>query len=158
MASIERGKMSKIRTLVTSGSQSCRGSASILFSLNKSFPFHPPLLRDVTMHFRVVDQDFLYSAFRNIVKYIGACRRLEAALSKYRQRQLSFLVSSALPSRKHLWMRELRQLFPALRDLNRLTVNANRVRSLIGAAQSVDGKANQISAQRRGATLTLSVP
>ena len=84
--------------------------------------FHPPSLEDVAVRFRVFNEDIFYAVYSNDVKYVEACLNLEAALSKFPRRRLSFLRPSKIPARKRLWTRELGKLFPALRDLNKLTL------------------------------------
>ena len=84
--------------------------------------FHPPALQDVTVQFRVVDKNIVYAPRKNDDDYIDACLDFEAALSKFPRHQLSLLGSSKLLAKKHLWMQELRRLFPALRDSNRLAI------------------------------------
>ena len=83
-----------------------------------------PVLQDVTAQFRIFDKEFVYAAHDNDVKYVDACRELQGTLSEFPRKHLSFRGSSELPARKHLWTRELGQLFPALRDLNILTISS----------------------------------
>ena len=82
---------------------------------------HSPVLEDVTVEFRIFDRrpiDTLYDA-----GYINACLKFDAALSRFPRHRLSFLGVSFFHARKLLWMRELGQLFPTLRDRNRLAVD-----------------------------------
>ncbi|TBU33615.1 WD40-repeat-containing domain protein [Dichomitus squalens] len=88
--------------------------------------FRPPSLEDVSAHFLVTHRRILNQWFRdeisNETNWIDVCSKLEAALSTFRRQRLSFLVSLEDPARERLWTRELGQLFPVLRDRNRLAV------------------------------------
>ena len=86
---------------------------------------HPQSLKDVTVQFDVVDPDFVDSVHEKNFHYSDACLKLDAALAKYHQPQLLILASTTRPIRKHLWTWQLRQCFPTLRDLDRLTVTVN---------------------------------
>ena len=88
---------------------------------NLLMKLHSPVLEDVTVEFRIFDRrpiDTLYDA-----GYINACLKFDAALSRFPRHRLSFLGVSFFHARKLLWMRELGQLFPTLRDRNRLAVD-----------------------------------
>ena len=84
--------------------------------------FHPSCLEDAAVHAHTSKNYFLYAAYDDNPD-TGICLELQRALLKFRRPQLSFQVSLLGGARKHLWNRELGQLFPMLRDLGRLTVN-----------------------------------
>ena len=86
--------------------------------------FHPSCLADTAVHIRTSNKDVVYAAYHDDLTSIdaGVCMQLQGALLKFRRSQLSFLVSLKGGARKHLWTRELGELFPTLRDLNRLTI------------------------------------
>ena len=86
--------------------------------------FYPSCLEDAALHARTSNKSIIYAAHHSDPYKIDAdlCLELQKALLKLRRLQLSFQVSLEGGTRKHLWTRELGQLFPALRDLNRLTV------------------------------------
>ena len=72
----------------------------------------------------VMENYFLNTAYnyeRDKIR-AGICLELQNALLKFRRPQLWFQVSLKGGARKHLWNHELGQLFPTLRDLNRLTI------------------------------------
>ena len=85
--------------------------------------FHPPALQDVTVQFRVVRKDIIYTPHKDYTHYIDACLNFEAALSQFPRARVTLSGSSELHARKHLWMAGLGPLFPALRDANRLTID-----------------------------------
>ena len=87
--------------------------------------FHPQSLNDVTVRFDVVDPGFVNGVHEKELPYSDACLKLDAALARYHQPQLLILASTTRPIRKHLWTWQLRQCFPTLRDLDRLTVTVN---------------------------------
>ena len=86
--------------------------------------FQPSCLEDAALHARTSNKDVVYAAYHDDLTSIdaGVCMQLQGALLKFRRSQLSFLVSLKGGARKHLWTRELGELFPTLRDLNRLTI------------------------------------
>ena len=83
--------------------------------------FHSPVLKDVTVQFRIIDRKLL-STHHN-VDYIDACLKFEVVLSKFPRHRLYFLGSSEVHARKLFWMQELGKLFPTLRAGNRLVVD-----------------------------------
>ena len=87
--------------------------------------FQPSCLEDAALHARTSNKSIIYAAHHSDPSGIGAdlCLKLQDALLRFRRPQLSFQVSLEGGARKHLWTRELGQLFPTLRDLDRLTVN-----------------------------------
>lgn len=86
--------------------------------------FYPPSLEEVTVQFRAASMLILSAAsLDNPDEYIDTCLKLDSAMSKFRRKQLSFLVPSQFRPRKLLWTRELGQLFPSLRDLHGLLIS-----------------------------------
>ena len=83
--------------------------------------FHPSCLEDAAVHAHTSKNYFLYAAYDDYPD-TGICLELQKALLQFCRPQLSFQVSLLGGARKHLWTRELGQLFPKLRDLGRLTV------------------------------------
>lgn len=81
--------------------------------------FRPPCLEDVTVNFVVVDGTAVFEAYEGSV-YHDICRKLDQVLLEFPRRKLSFLVGCCLPPRRHLWTRELGNLFPKLRDRNNM--------------------------------------
>ena len=84
--------------------------------------FHPPSLTDVSAQFLVTNRGMIPGKSHNNYHYIHPCLKLQEALRSFPRHHLYFLISSSLPQRKHLWTREIGQLFPLLRDSKRLTI------------------------------------
>ena len=108
---------------ILSISQELRYKASIVDITAFLTKFRPPALEDVTAHFLVVSTEILFAMNHRSSSYIEACLDFTEALSNFPRHQLSFLVSTGLPSRKHLWKHELGWLFPELNAHNRLSVD-----------------------------------
>ena len=87
--------------------------------------FRPSCLEDAAVHACASNKYIIYHARGFVQDQVDAdlCLKLQDALLKFRRPQLSFQVSLNGGARKHLWTRELGQLFPTLRDGNRLTVD-----------------------------------
>ena len=108
---------------ILSISQELRYKASIVDITAFLTKFRPSALEDVTAHFLVVNTEILYAMNHHNSSYVQACLDFTEALSDFPRHRLSFLVSTGLPSRKHLWEHELGWLFPELSDHNRLSID-----------------------------------
>ena len=87
--------------------------------------FHPPVLRNVTVQFRVAGKKPWHAWHKKDDDYIDACLKFEAALSKFPRHRLSLSGSSMFYARRHLWMRELGSLFPTFHGEDRLTIDCD---------------------------------